>query len=148
MEIILIATDFSDASRNATLYGIKLSKLLRAKVVLLNVYPFILPSSELPAMITDKDLLDNSSTGLSEEINWLALQGFTEIEKRSEQGKTSEVILSVAKEIKARWIIAGMKGAGSIARKFIGGTAFSLSRHSDIPLILIPGDAKFKVPRL
>lgn len=151
MEIILIATDFSEASRNAFFYGTKLAKLLGAKVVLLNVYSFTSstsPASESVVTIQNEELKHNSREGLKQEVEWLDLKGTVEIEKHSVQGTAAEVILSEAKKVKASWIVAGMKGAGRIARKMFGGTAFSLSRHSDIPLILVPERSWFKPPKV
>src|SRR5687767_5233481 len=43
MKTILIATDFSNASRNATCYGIQFAKAINAKAILFNAYK-VLPS--------------------------------------------------------------------------------------------------------
>lgn len=147
METILIATDFSEASRNASFYGTKLARLLGARVVLLNVYSFLVPSADPVTTITNRELKHLSKEGLRHEVGWIDLKGTVEIEKRSVHGDPSEVILSEAKKVKATWIVAGMKGAGRVARKVFGGTAFSLSRHSDIPLILVPERAWFAPPK-
>lgn len=148
METILIATDFSEASRNASFYGVKLAKLLGAKVVLLNVYSISVPVAD-PAIITitNQGLNRSSKEGLRQEVGWLDIKGTVEVEKRSVPGDTAEAILSEAKKVKATWIVAGMKGAGRFARKMFGGTAFWLSRHSDIPLILVPENAWFTPPK-
>src|SRR5438128_10171989 len=105
METILIATDFSEASRNASFYGTKLAKLLGAKVVLLNVYPFVIPSADPVTTVTNKELKHHSREGLKHEVGWLDLKGTVEIEKRSVHGDPAEVILSEAKKVNASWII-------------------------------------------
>jgi hypothetical protein len=47
MKAILIATDFSTASRNESLYGLKLAKALQAKIILFNAYNVPLPAPAL-----------------------------------------------------------------------------------------------------
>jgi nucleotide-binding universal stress UspA family protein len=148
METLLVATDFSKASRNATLYGVKLAEAMGAKVVLLNVYPFVIPTSDTVPMITDQDLENSSQSLLLDEINALALKDTVTIEMHSEQGRASDVILSFAQEVEASWIIAGMKGYSKIERTIFGGTALSLSRHSTIPVILVPEKAGFQPPKV
>jgi nucleotide-binding universal stress UspA family protein len=148
METILIATDFSEASRCASFYGMKLAQVLGAKVVLLNVYSIAVPDPDpTVSHIMVEELSQNSKIGLHREVEWLDLEGPVEIEKRSLYGDSPEVILTEARKVKATWIVAGMKGAGRIARKIFGGTAFWLSRHSDIPLILVPENAWFTIPK-
>ena len=46
METILIATDFSPASKNALLYGAQLGEAMNAKVILFHAYtiPALLPA--------------------------------------------------------------------------------------------------------
>jgi nucleotide-binding universal stress UspA family protein len=146
METILIATDFSEASRNASFYGTKLAKLLGAKVVLVNAYPYQMPTSGTLISMTNEELRHSSRQNLKHEVGWLDLKGEVEIEKHNVQGDAVEVILSEARRLKATWIVAGMKGAGRMARKMFGGVAFSLSRLSEIPLILVPQNAWFTPP--
>src|SRR3954468_16623883 len=108
METILIATDFSEASRNASFYGVKLAKLLGAKVVLLNVYSFVAPTADTETTAINKVLRQDSRDGLRSEVGRLDPIGTVEIEKRGVQGDPSKVILSEARKVKATWIIAGM----------------------------------------
>src|SRR5690242_18263033 len=127
METILIATDFSNASRNASFYGIRLAKLLHAKVILLNVYSYGVPSVD-PAILTglQDEFQRASSEGLANDAAWLEPLDGVDLEKRSVAGSTVPEILDEAKKVGARWIIAGMKGAGKMTRKFFGGTAYEL----------------------
>src|SRR4051794_36483879 len=116
METILIATDFSEASRNASFYGTRLAKLLNARVILLNVYSFGVPSVD-PAILTElQDELQKASyEGLKKEMQWLERKETLEIEKRSVVGSPAQEILAEAKRVGASWIVAGMQGAGKMA---------------------------------
>lgn len=124
METILIATNFPEASRNASFYGVKLAKLLGDKVVLLYVYSFMAPSADPVAITTNNAMLYHSREGLRTEVGWLDLKGTVDIEKHSVQVDPVEVILSEANKVNATCIFAGMKGAGRIERKIFGGQLF------------------------
>jgi nucleotide-binding universal stress UspA family protein len=144
MKTILIATDFSTASKNAAFYGTRLAKLLNARVILLNVYPKSMPSKIFPFLKDRKqELLRDSKFKLRNEIRFLNIPENVEILKKSEEGEVAPVILNVAKEVGATWIVAGIKSLSHLELSVFGSTALELSRHSEIPLILVPEDAYF-----
>jgi nucleotide-binding universal stress UspA family protein len=146
METILIATDFSDASRNALFYGAKLANALSAKIILLNVYPLAFPTAGTSGIFSTQQLHQSSKQGLRDDLKWLGLKGGVQIEKCSRQGDPTHTIISFAKEVNANWIIAGTKGDNKISQKFFGGTAFSLSKSTPVALILVPEHAWFRKP--
>jgi nucleotide-binding universal stress UspA family protein len=148
METILIATDFSDASRNALFYGAKLGHTLGAKIILLNVYPLAFPTANASRIFSSQQLHECSRQGLKDDLKWLGLKGHVQIEKCSRQGDPTQVILSVAREVKASWIIAGTKGDNKISQRLFGGTAFSLSHSTTVPLILVPENAWYRAPKV
>src|SRR5687768_1927619 len=148
MKTILIATDFSVASKNAAFYGVKLASLFNARVILLNVYPEVKPSKILPFLQNRKqELRLQSRLNLRNEIRFLNIPEALDVIKRCEEGMPEEVILKVAKEVGANWIIAGMKGISKIELNLFGSTALGLSRTSTIPLILVPEEACFTTPK-
>jgi hypothetical protein len=69
-----------------------------------------------------------------------------DIEVMAKPGRATETILDTAKEIGAKWIVAGMKGTGHTLRRLLGSTAISLSRRTELPLIVVPEKATFRVP--
>jgi nucleotide-binding universal stress UspA family protein len=148
METILIATDFSDASRNALFYGAKLANALGAKIILLNVYPLAFPTAGTSGIFFTQQLHQSSKQGLKDDLKWLGLKGNVQIQKYSRQGDPTHIIPSVAKEVNAHFIIAGTKGDNKLSQKIFGGTAFSLSRSTTVPLILVPESAWYKKPRV
>ena len=148
MKTILIATDFSHSARNAAVYGAKLAEALEAKVVLLNVFQSVTPSVDTAIMITDQEMRKEAMERLTEELNWLSSNfDGVQMEKRIEQGLPGHKIGLVAKQTNASWIIAGMRGGSKFVRSMFGSVALSLSRHTPVPLILVPGQASFKCPK-
>jgi nucleotide-binding universal stress UspA family protein len=146
MDTILIATDLSPASHNASLYGVQLAKFLHAKVVLLHVCEPILAAADFVLVMTAEELRENSEALLRKEVQNLDV-GEVSLQCRLEEGLPSETIKWVAKNIRANWIVIGMKGDGGAIRKIFGSTAVSLSRKPNVPLIVVPEDAHFAPPK-
>jgi nucleotide-binding universal stress UspA family protein len=146
METILIATDFSPAAHNAAVFAVELAKYLDAEVVLCNTYQAIISTTEMVVAVTDKEVKEGSQANLLRERRSLTVPNNVRLETVAEEGWACDAILSVAKRLNAKWIIAGIKGSGIQGRKFFGSTVTELSRHSTLPLILVPHNYSFKVP--
>ena len=147
METILIATDFSQASHYALVYGVEMAMFLKAKVALLYVDQPIFSAAGLAPQLTFEELQECYEARLNEEINQLTNKGAVVIEAIYREGLPSETINSEANKQKAKWIIAGMKGSGKTRRRFFGSTTLSLSRNTEVPLILVPEKAGFTPPK-
>lgn len=140
---ILIATDFSNAARNAALYGIELAKVLGAKVILFSAYHVPSPIPALNVSISEYGIMKDAEKILAEEADIIIKDNEIEMERVCDHGPAEKTINSIAKEKNAELIIIGMKGGGKNFRKVLGSTATSLTRSTDIPLIIVPEDAEF-----
>ena len=67
MKKIIIATDFSIASRNASVYGIALAKAIDAKIILFNAYKIPNPPPGLNLSISRYDIMMQAKKQLSDE---------------------------------------------------------------------------------
>jgi nucleotide-binding universal stress UspA family protein len=146
MEIILIATDFSVASRNATMYGLQLARLLQAKVILIHVCQPMLSAADT-VVVTPEDLKKGCEDVLRKEVDQLKKNSPVDINCVVEEGIPSEVIIEAAAHFHAKWLIAGMKGHGKTVRKLFGSVALLLSRKTKAPLIVVPEEAVFTIPK-
>jgi nucleotide-binding universal stress UspA family protein len=146
MQTLLIATDFSAASHNALLYGVGLAEYLNAKIVLFHAWQSFVPTADVPEIVPDETLRQSSEENLVEEVQSLTTAGGVSIETLAKEGSPADAIVWAARDVKANWIMAGMKGSGKTVRKIFGSTATSLTRHSTIPLIVVPENARFKAP--
>jgi nucleotide-binding universal stress UspA family protein len=147
METILIATDFSSAAHNATQYAIEMAEYLSAKVVLCNAYQPIISTTDMVVAVTDEEVKESSEANLMKERRTFIIPPKVSLETMAVEGWASDAILSAAKKVNAKWIIAGIKGSGIPGRKFFGSTVTELSRHATRPLILVPENASFKIPQ-
>lgn len=147
MKTILIATDFSRASRNASLYGVELAKGLKAKIILYYAYEVPQPAPGLGVSVSRYDIMMQADKRLSNESDVLDPERKI-IEIISDEGCADDAIINIAKEKNVDIIIAGMKGSGKALKKVFGSTAISLIKKSDTPVIIVPEEAKFSIPKI
>jgi nucleotide-binding universal stress UspA family protein len=147
MKTILIATDFSKASRNASLYGVQLAKFLNAKVILFSAYKVPLSASGLKESASGYDIMMQTDKLLLQEANFLDPQSVI-MEILCDEGLPEKAIINVANEKKVDFIISGMKGSGKNLKKIFGTTATLLAKNTNIPIIIVPEDAAFKKPEI
>ncbi len=148
MGTILIATDFSEASGNATQYGVQLANALNAKVNLVSAY------KQVPIPISDSVVIDTPESmrvlvqhQLESVAAFLSGEAKVPIGTICEEGLASSAILAAAKKTNADYILIGMKTAGKGIRKVFGNTITKLIRKTAIPLIVVPEEAKYTMPQ-
>jgi nucleotide-binding universal stress UspA family protein len=146
MNTILVATDFSDASRNASVYGVNLARALNAKVLLFNTYKVATPAPALSVSVSGYDVMMQTDKRLLDEAAFLDPDSEM-IDVSCDEGETADAIINIASEKKADLIIAGMKGKGKNIKKIFGSTATSLIKKSNIPVIIVPEEAQFTALR-
>ncbi len=137
---ILIATDFSEASRSAIVKGIQLARRTGAEVELIHVV------SDL------HESLRTAILGRGDELKWeaeletnldLALPGeaYTGAKKKLIWGASVPgEILKHASQEKSQLVVCGSHGRGLLGRALLGSVAQELSRNSPIPVLIVPPD--------
>ena len=146
MKTLLIATDFSKASRHASLYGLQLAKTMEANVILFTAYTSPHPIAALPIQSSHYDVMMQMEKKLNDEADRIANDERARITVVCGEGTAVDTILSVAAEKKVDLIITGMKGEGNNIKKLFGSTTTSLVRQSNIPIIVVPEEATFSHP--
>lgn len=158
MKTIVLATDFSDSSKDAARYGFALACAIRAKVIIVNA---MIIAAELPQSImvswTDEEfneLLHDYET---------ALQSFkTELEAQvkpgsfcsplacvNDVGRLTNVIRKVNAENKADVVVIGTHHGGLLSRLLIGNHANQLMDSAIAPLLIVkPGTAFHAVRKI
>ena len=147
MKTLLIATDFSTASRNASLYGVQLAKALNANIILFNAYKVPSPAAGLGVSVSRYDVMMQTDKRLLEEADFLDPK-MDRIEIICDEGLPEDAIIDIANQKKADFIITGMKGSGKNLKKIFGSTAIELVRKSNIPVIIVPEDTKYFIPKI
>lgn len=144
MKTILIATDFSEASRNAAVFGLELAKAFDSKVILVSAYMAVpVPLTETPAIIIADDMNKYTQQQLQMEEKFINANGKVTVETICKNGPAVQAILDAAKQKKAGLIVVGMKEGDKGMRKLLGSTATALARKTSVPLLIVPEKAKF-----
>ena len=145
MKTILVATDFSTASRHAFLYAIELSKAFNARLILFSAYQQVPVPVDEPALIMAAEDMGTITRQLLDEEARHSPYSETEIaiDTRCKEGLAYSSILATAKEQKADLIILGMKSAGKGFKKIFGSTVTALAKKTGVPLIIVPEKTKY-----
>ena len=141
MKTIFIVTDFSDASHNASRYGIELADFFGAGVVLFNAYSVPVSIPETYVVIDPGDIRKSAEEKLQAEVLKLRKSTSQKIEILAEEGVAADIIISTAKKYDDCLIVCGMKGEGKSIKKVFGSTVTALARKSSIPMLVVPSDA-------
>lgn len=143
MNSILIPTDFSPASHNATNYAANLCKELGARIILLHVYMLPVPVSEIPFVMVSADEIQKASeNALKKEADRIFETTGIEVEWIVRLGLASDEIRDIEKDSNVDLVIMGMQGGGEFD-KLIGSTTIAVIRKCHKTVLIIPKEAKF-----
>jgi len=147
METILIATDFSDASNNATEYGVQLAKFFGARIILVNAYP--IPASDYETGLSVEmmnSLIEASEDGLAKLKKDICARHKRDldIEGFADAGMPYHVIEKACRKYDPELIVMGIVGqAGKLREHLIGSTAVKVARQLDVPTLIVPEKASY-----
>lgn len=144
---ILATTDFSEASKHAIRYAIKITENIPSEIILLNVVYMDGP----PAASMSSMLLESMKSQGHYNFQLFAAELEKEFARkidlryRVEIGyPVSRIIEKVAKEEDVEFIVLGRKGLSALEKVFIGSVAAHVAMHSKFPVLLVPADAQLK----
>ncbi len=140
LDVILVATDFSEPARAALDWALDLAKALGARVVVGHV--FDLPIVGLPdaAILvgpqTAARLSDEAQSALDAELarvkdRGVPLKGFLR------QGDPREVVPALAVDTGAKLIVVGSHGRTGVLRGLLGSVAEDIMRRAHVPVTVL-----------
>jgi nucleotide-binding universal stress UspA family protein len=144
MKTILVATDFSDAARNASKYAVELAKKVKAKIIFFHAYHIPVTVSETPIMIDYPELEETNLELLKHERLMLDPENDLKIEYISIAGFAVDEILDLEKKDKPDLIVMGMSGAGKFSEVILGSVSTALIGKTSTPVLVVPENAQFK----
>ncbi len=145
---ILVPCDFSKTSNNAALYAAKFAKKVNAEIILFNVTHFKHPANvevefkehAIEDLIFIEEarnctlLADNIKSKVKGvNISFEVVMGFP----------IENLIQNYAVKNKIDLIVMGSKGASGLKKVLFGSNAVSVINRSSIPVITVPGYARF-----
>jgi nucleotide-binding universal stress UspA family protein len=146
MKNILVATDFSNASKNATEYAVGLAKVFDAKLILVNVIvpPIVIEDTSASAyLMSEAELLETDKKLLKKEIERVSKQFKLKVDGFIRQGSPVEILMEFTRSKHADLVVMGMKGRGK-SNSIFGSTTTALIRKSLVPVFVIPEQCAYK----
>jgi nucleotide-binding universal stress UspA family protein len=146
MKNILVSTDFSTSSNNASKYAVALAQAINAQVTIVNVVapPMIVGDSLLaPILITQAEIIEKNKELMNAEVDALSKEFSIKIQGFVIEGFAKDKIQEFAKVKQSELIVMGMKGKGK-SNSLFGSTTTSIIKESNIPVLVIPEEAHFE----
>ncbi len=140
MKNILVPTDFSAASRNATEYAAALAKDFNAKLILVNIVvpPIVIEDISASAyLMTEAEIVERDEKLMKKEIEKFAKKFNITVEGFIRKGSPAETINQFVQSKDADLIVMGMKGRGK-SNSIFGSTTVTVIRKSKVPVFVIP----------
>ncbi|WP_264564323.1 universal stress protein [Flavobacterium sp. N3904] len=153
MKKILFPTDFSDVSKNAFIYALKLADAIDAEIITLHVYqldsPAYLDVSIYLQEIYEYEELTNFENYKDEVpvLRKIAEANNLEHIKISNvllQGSLVEEVVKLSKKENIDFIVMGTKGATHLREIFLGTIATKIMNESKAIVLAIPEKCEFK----
>lgn len=144
---ILILTDFSDLSRIAINYGLKMSGKLDADYTILNVVRLDgVPKSHLKLKQIERSLFkiaEEEGAKLVKEFT-SQIKGKSTVEFKAIKSHTvADTVRRFAETNNVNLIIMGSRGASKLKKAVLGGTTVSVIDVCNAPVLAIPEKAEF-----
>lgn len=146
---ILVPTDFSDLSRVAIHYAVKVANKLNGTLTLLHVVTVIQPtraSMRLRLEALEEELMRVAKEDMDLLMAELAgkLKTSKPIEARVVQGSSfNATVKNEAKKLRSGLIVIGTRGANGLKKVVLGSNTASLIEISHIPILVVPELAEF-----
>jgi nucleotide-binding universal stress UspA family protein len=146
---ILVPTDFSDLSRVAINYAVKVANKLNGTLALLHVVTVIQPtraSLRLRLEALEEELLRCAKEDMEMLIAELAgkLKTTKPLEYKIVQGSSFNATVKIeAKKLRSGLIVIGTRGANGLKKVVLGSNTASLIEISHIPVLVVPELAEF-----
>ena len=152
MKTILVPTDFSDTSINATRYAFGLAQQVGAKkIVLCNTFVAPISTTVDPAIpnvgVFDYEMMEAASNEGLQSIKETFRNEFSdeiEIALFSKYGYFADDINLICKETGADIIVMGITGGGSITETIFGSNTTKVAKKAMLPVIIVPAKSCYR----
>lgn len=133
---IVVATDFSDCSLKALLYGVGLARVFGAEMLLLHVWEPGPPQVPVFEAAMDTTHREEAARELEDWRRQCPAEIKSSAVLRDAKSAHKE-IAAVGREVDADLIIVGNRGRNLVGRALMGATAEKVVRHAPCPVLVV-----------
>ncbi|MDH7596486.1 MAG: universal stress protein [Methanothrix sp.] len=144
IEKIMIATDGSETSERAARFGVELARNLGARVIAVYVADTG-RLSHLPdemILVGIRDMLLKEGEDATSYVESIASNAGVACEKRVVEGKPTDEILKLSRDLNVDMLVMGSVGRSGLDRFLLGSVAEKVVQHSRVPVLTVPGERK------
>ena len=143
MKRILVATDFSRASRSALDYGNRLAELLSAKLEVVHVLDATATQTKLKNWKKlEMQMVESANASAASAIKFIPKS--VEVTFTLLKGQAFAAAVSdKATKSKADIVIVGSRGMSKVQKAVLGSSSASLLRACPVPVIVVPEGSRF-----
>ncbi len=159
---VLVPVDFSDYSRNACMYALKLAQKIKAELKILHVYyaPIVdlVPITDAYSIQVDMDINlremeANAKKSLMSFVN--DIRNIAKDQKVDDvkigyalrEGVTEDEIARMAQDYNPGIIVLGTKGKGEKQSDIIGSVVYRVLDRTKVPVLAIPENSTYNITR-
>jgi nucleotide-binding universal stress UspA family protein len=135
---VLYATDFSGDAEQAFGYVSKVVESGSRRVTLLHVQDKVKLGTHIRDRLDEFNRIDLERFDVLRE-RLRAIDNKAKVTVEIPYGSPAEEILKRATAKKASLVIMGSRGRGYVSELFLGSVSHNVARHSEVPVLLIPG---------
>lgn len=150
MKNILVPTDFSENSLKAAIYAAEIAKRTGATVTFLHSVPLGGEKLDEPLPLYDKYknlVLEEVQNELEKfRAGVAAVYPSLKTSTVIKDGAVVDSIVEFSESNKIELVVMGTKGASGIKEVLIGTVATAAISHSNVPVLVVPGDYEIEQP--
>jgi nucleotide-binding universal stress UspA family protein len=149
MNTILVPIDFSDASRNAFRYALRIANLFHAKVTVFHAYsiqvaePYMVPATQEIMINQQEERIQEYFEELEREEVPEEIAHNIELEFRIALGPATDEILFQCEELNPGLLVMGMKSSGELTKTLLGSTSSRIVQRCPYPILIVPEEASY-----
>lgn len=154
MRTIVIPTDFSDISANATTFGVQLAVQLKADVLFYHAYnfphtdPFSVVFQTMGNAVETADLERQYKMAIEKQLSDMCSQykkqfGLT-CDSFSAAGMRVEQVMDTLELVEGSFVVMGTKGHSDRKELLMGSNAARMVAYAPVPVMVIPEGATYK----
>ena len=147
MKLLIVPTDFSPISDNATKYAMEMALALGAKIMLVNMYQIPISFSEVPLVTISLDeikkISEDKLTELKNNITRIS-DNKIHVYIQSILGEVGEEVKKLCEKLKPFAVIMGTRGVTGLGKFFLGSNSMTIIGKIETPVFVIPPGATFK----
>ena len=145
MKKIIVAIDFSIASRNAALYAIEVASAIKAEILLFHAYEPPVFFNEVPPPLSYDELIQSAERELMGVRKYLLRETSTKINIDTEVaiGPFFSELEDLCNRLQPYTVVIGCQGTTAAKRLLFGSHAVYATRHLQWPVIAVPIGTSF-----